>query len=268
LQLVQKFVREKEYRNLMNSNRATFQSVKHETVRLSLKISEELDPIKELKVIQLINSVKDKSKQISISFVRFFPAIMKYSHIYDGVWRVSVSAYCDFHQRLMEDFSFTVFNNIYHLSLSGIQKYTKVNLFLNKLIKLGLYGCSFQEVTAWNSKETLKELIVFGGGLTRFPSFGNISTVSIQHLTSNVPYDFRVGQQTKLFFSGSHPTFPTLQTMCLPSFFQEYNGFKAALFISCRIQRCFLLSRYSCFGVDALSTICLSGSGLSLVIGV
>jgi spore coat polysaccharide biosynthesis protein SpsF (cytidylyltransferase family) len=62
-QLIQLYLSGKEYRQLVSSRKETFSSIRYETVNYSLRIN----AFAEEEVLKrIINSVKDKSKQISV----------------------------------------------------------------------------------------------------------------------------------------------------------------------------------------------------------
>jgi hypothetical protein len=74
-QIILEYSTEKDYRNLVNSNLATFQAIKSETVKYCLigpmkwlDIFPSRITYKEASFLNIINNVKDKSKQISMSF--------------------------------------------------------------------------------------------------------------------------------------------------------------------------------------------------------
>jgi hypothetical protein len=95
-QIIQEFLNERDYRNLMNSNLWTFQPIKYETVHYSLFGQDKwihfdfcADENKEGVVLQMINSVKDRSKQIGMKFKRVTQSsMMKYAHLFDDIERL------------------------------------------------------------------------------------------------------------------------------------------------------------------------------------
>jgi hypothetical protein len=136
-QLIQQCARENEYRHLMNCNKETFSSVKKETVNFSLRIN----GTAEKTLRRLLNSVKDKSKQISVTFIDMNQSeIKKYVKLCDCIEDVSV----DGRPRrksfvFFDSFRFTVFNNILHLTLTEISGMCEVNLYLeNCKIRIGI----------------------------------------------------------------------------------------------------------------------------------
>jgi hypothetical protein len=237
LQLVQKFVHEKEYRHLVNSNLASFQSVKYETVHLSLKISRRLDPIKELKVIQLIDSVKDKSKQISISFVRLFPAIMKYSQIYFGVggklkkltqyWENYMEEKRDVHFSIppaLSNFSFC--QNIYSLKLVGLSWLDNCQ-GIGNIHSLTIEHCPFITTTAGLGIVTGKIRLKSCGSLVTLEGLLNIPEVEIS-------YCEKVHELTSI---GNHNLFRVQYCPLLKKLFKKYqnNGKHAEIFNSIQL---------------------------------
>jgi hypothetical protein len=67
-QIIQLFLSEYDYCQLMNTNLSTFQPIKHETVHytISANKSDLCEAYNEMMVLQLIASVKDKFKQITV----------------------------------------------------------------------------------------------------------------------------------------------------------------------------------------------------------
>jgi hypothetical protein len=97
-QIIQKFFNEQDYLDLMNSNLSTFQPIKYETVHYSLVGTERwidfdfcADEHKEATVVQIINSVKDKSKQISMRIKGVTQStLLKYAHLFEGIGKLTV----------------------------------------------------------------------------------------------------------------------------------------------------------------------------------
>jgi hypothetical protein len=160
-QLIQEFVSENEYRQLMSCRKESFSSVKHETATYSLRINDTAEEA----LRRLLVSVKDKSKQISVTFFDMNQSdIMKYVNICSGIenFSIYVSPYnFERHVTIGNYFPFRVFNNILHLTLEEIHGISEASLFLEKTVKLALKRCpELHEVTAWNSKNVLQEVII------------------------------------------------------------------------------------------------------------
>jgi hypothetical protein len=98
-QIIQEFLNEQDYRDLMNSNLSTFQPIKYETVHYTLVGPERwinfefcAEEYKEATVLQIISSVKDKSKQIAMRFKAVAkPWLLKYAHLFDGIGKFTVA---------------------------------------------------------------------------------------------------------------------------------------------------------------------------------
>jgi hypothetical protein len=172
--LIQSYcVFKRDYRRLMNANRSTFETVKFETVYLTLKISHELNTQEEDALRRLINHVMDKSKQISMSFDKVSQGtISKLTSFWDGIDKITLKP-----ARLAryDDFSFQAFTNIIELKLENIHDIPKANLYLEKTSKLNISDCGFVEITAWNSQSSLHEVMIYAcDSLVKVPSLENI----------------------------------------------------------------------------------------------
>jgi hypothetical protein len=221
-QLIQQFVLEKEYRHLMSCRKETFSSIKHETVTYSLC----LNGTREEPLRRLIVSVKDKSKQISVTFQNMNQfAIIKYVNICSGIENISiyVSPYnFERHVTIGNYFPFRAFNNILHLTVEGIPEISKASLFLEKTTKLTLVKClNLKEVITCNSEHVLQGVIIRDcNSLEILPPLQNIPEVSISSQGRQC-HSFRVGKQKKLSYEGWAPSFETLQTMSKEITFHE-----------------------------------------------
>jgi hypothetical protein len=169
---------EAEYRRLMNANPAIFETVKFETVYLSLKIAHALKTQEQDALHGLINRVMDKSKQISMSFYDVSQStISKMASFWDGIEKITLKPA---HLSRYDGFSFQVFTNIIELNLENIHGILKANLYLEKTSKLNVSLCGFGEITAWNSQSSLHEVTIFTcDSLVKLPSLENIPSVDI-----------------------------------------------------------------------------------------
>jgi hypothetical protein len=71
-QVIQENLKEKDYCNLVNSNLVTFRPVKYETVRYTFKEIKGPDGLEEAAIVlSLINKVRNKATQISLSLCKF-----------------------------------------------------------------------------------------------------------------------------------------------------------------------------------------------------
>jgi hypothetical protein len=148
-QFIQDYSQEKDYRNLMNTNLSTFQPVKSETVKYSLtgpKAWNRMSPYKvdykEAIVLQMIKNVKDKSKQISMSFSEVKqPTVLKYSHLFEGIYKLHLSGAKQQHCPFENMFPFEVFDNIHHLILENVHGISTLKFAPRNTVKLQLSYC-------------------------------------------------------------------------------------------------------------------------------
>jgi hypothetical protein len=208
-QIIQKLSRQKDYRQLMNADIGNFSLIKSETITYWLKVSKGLDEHEETTLKKIINSVKDKSKQVYLFLDPINQMLsMQYAHVFDGVRQLKLRG-----TSIDKNFAFEIFNNILHLILSDIQGISCANLYLEKTIRLVIWKCGFTEITEWNSENSLRELNIDDcKNLARTPSFGSIETVSILGNINRI-LNFQVGQQTKLSVIGGALSFQTLEFM-------------------------------------------------------
>jgi hypothetical protein len=159
---------EMDYRNLMNTNLSTFQPIKSETVKYSLlgpggwiRMNHYRIEYKEASLVNIIKGVKDKSKQISLSFWNVFqPTVIKYAHLFEGINKFHLVAAdsCSCRFRFTEQLSFEIFNNIHYLILEKITGIRSLGSGLNHIAKLELLHCGFIDIPEINPTKTLKEL--------------------------------------------------------------------------------------------------------------
>ncbi len=167
--LVKSFLKSSDYRELMNCNLATFQPIKYETVEYNIVGPERWLPIDSVHddrkkdfVKTLINSVKDKSKQISITMKCISTELFESSiDLFEGIYSfiASVDGFGVKPQR-KEDLDFRVFNNIHTLSLSSLPV-TSISGGLENVVRLEL--CNFPNlrfISNINSNKTLRRLTI------------------------------------------------------------------------------------------------------------
>jgi hypothetical protein len=123
-QIIQQYLDEQDYRDLVNSNLSTFQPIKYETVHYSLlgpdrwfEIDFCADENKEASVRQIINSVKDKSKQIPFRVKSVTqPVFLQYAHLFEGIGKLTLELVT-----FKKDFPCAVFDKVRHLVLSDLE---------------------------------------------------------------------------------------------------------------------------------------------------
>jgi hypothetical protein len=213
LQLIQLYINVKDYLSLMNTSLSIFRAVKLETVRYLLIVSSaELAraDVKE-RLQKMVNSVNDKSKQISMTLLNLSQSsTRKIGSVYHGIGNLSLHTLCG---PMENDFSFGMFHSILHLSLVNVQGVPEANLYLQKTIKLEVKKCGFKAIFDWNSNVLQEVTLSDCASLTILPSFGNIPVISISacKLINYLP----VGNQRKLFFSGTSLSSESLEFMHL-----------------------------------------------------
>jgi hypothetical protein len=226
--IIQEFLNEQDYLDLMNSNLSTFQPIKFETVHYTLVGPERwsdfdfcADENKEATVLHIINSVKDKSKQIAMRFKSATqPLLLEYRHLFEGIGKLTVEL-----PRFKCDFPFTVFNNIRHLKLSHIgEGFTQASFDWDCLEKLELNHCCIVKILAWNSSKSLKSLTFLGcSSLTTIPPLDNIEDVYIC-ATSRLTHFQSSGNHKKFTCMGSALERETLELITNPSFCKSLHN--------------------------------------------
>jgi hypothetical protein len=166
-QIIQEYCNENDYRSLMNTNLSTFQPIKWETVKYSLIGPMKWDKMSPYKIGQreerlfniINNNVKDKSKQISITFCNVKrPTLTKYSHLFQGIYKLHFTG--GELSRAFHSFSLDIFQDLKCLTLKTYYGDTCLNVDWKHLVKLELVGCNFSVIESLNSTQTLKELII------------------------------------------------------------------------------------------------------------
>eukprot|EP01040_Poterioochromonas_malhamensis_P003991 gene3991-4270_t len=164
-QIIQTYLNEIDYRDLMNCNLSTFQPIKYETVKYTIigperwiHIDSLHDENKEDFYHRLTTqTVKDKSKQITLSIKEIKePVIMKSFHVFDGLYKLFI----DNLKTNKKKFNFNIFNNIYHVILKEFSDSIEViDSGFNNVVRLELimfYG--LYSISNINQDKTLKEL--------------------------------------------------------------------------------------------------------------
>jgi hypothetical protein len=158
--IIQAFSKDSDYRNLMNTNLTAFQGIKSQTVRYTLSLPSSCNRTKGYKrtvsLMNIINSVKDKFKQVSMSIQDVKEqTVVKYAHLCEGIYKFHL---CCSSSRLSPTFSFEVFSNIYHLVLEDISGTSTLILPLKKTAILELIDCNFHTLEEVNPSKNLQQL--------------------------------------------------------------------------------------------------------------
>jgi hypothetical protein len=240
--VVQEYSQQKDYRRLINSNSDAFKTVKQETAYYAWKVSTETEKRLQRHIANIIYYVKDKSKQIAMTIDNLDQAsVVSYAQYYEGIKQFTLDG---FQQTFNSQLSFSMFANIYYLTLRGIKGIRQAHLYLYKTIKLELLFCDFEEIVDWREKHSMKEVIINGcDELISFPCLEGIPVVTITTFMTHLN-NFQIGGQTKLSLEGiaialetmeqiaSQPTsffdaLTYLQLQChFPTEFQNYSGFQ------------------------------------------
>jgi hypothetical protein len=192
--IVQENLSQKDYQNLMNANLSTFQTVKAMTVNFSLLGPDQWDRIdicadanKEEFVQQIINSVENKSRQITM--VIQSPTqhlLLKYAHLFQGIRKLVImppprKGFVPLPRKPFKtNFPFHIFDGIRHLVLNSIKNIKIVALELPGTEILELNDCGFHEITAWNEDKSLRRLLLHScHSLTKIPPLDEISFISL-----------------------------------------------------------------------------------------
>jgi hypothetical protein len=160
--ILQEFVSFKDYLNLMNANLFTFQPITNETARYMLSGPEKLEElgVKKPAFARILESVKDKSRQVSMIFDNVnSDTIVKSSLFFDGIYKLIIAA--RYGKLLKKRFPFKIFDNVYHLVLKGVHGVKTLSLNSNTLKKLEVISCRFHEIRSWNNGSKLQSLVYF-----------------------------------------------------------------------------------------------------------
>ncbi len=190
--VIQSFLSNREYRDLMNCNLSTFQSIKRETVIYDLIGSEApsneinkncTEEERQENLLKLIKKVENKSKQIKMRFSTITTnKLTLYSNLFQGIHQLSIyyiyrEPSSDNDYKGNDSINFNIFNNIYHVIIMGsLLPIKKIHEGFNHVTKLELKLLeSLQCIENINNSKTLKELSITNcKSLTRinFPLHG------------------------------------------------------------------------------------------------
>jgi hypothetical protein len=195
--ILQGFLSSNEYLNLMNVSLSGFQSIKFETVHYSFVGPEKWSKlgITEKGIVRILKSVKDKSKQITMRFEKAKQeTVVRYAQLFNGIHKLSIEEQVRYSIRnkgaFKINFSFTVFDNIYHLKLANISGIKTLALNSPKLCKLEVCCCQFEEIKTWNDGNPLQSLVYLVSGHFSgppIPTFKGISDVTINSWSQITP---------------------------------------------------------------------------------
>eukprot|EP01040_Poterioochromonas_malhamensis_P010723 gene10723-11682_t len=165
-QMIQTYLTNEEYKNLMNCNVSTFQMIKFETFHYRLKGPElwySIDSIpdkkKESYFLQFLNNkVKDKSKQITVIIHKItLSLLLSHIHLFKGIYRLKIKGinYIKNNNHL----DFNVFNNIQEVILQTIKGIKTISIGFNHIQSLELIDFpDLISISNINNNNTLKKL--------------------------------------------------------------------------------------------------------------
>ncbi len=164
--IIRLFLFESEYCLLMNCNLSTFQPIKYETVRYTLKGPERwrfidsslIEERKESFFLNILNNcVQNKSKQITISLKNIsYEMFQKFSYLYQGIYKIIIDLEGN---SFPSSFDGNLLNNIQHVYLKSIKGIQMIVSGLENVISLKCEGLVDLRSIQSNSS-TLKELTV------------------------------------------------------------------------------------------------------------
>jgi hypothetical protein len=166
-QVIQEYSDPADYRSLVNSNLSTFQPIKYETINYVLTGPEGWNGVdscavekKEAYLMNIINSVKDKSKQISVRFREVnHETIRQYSHLFEGIHSLSIKC-----RKLRKadkvDFPLELMKNMDDIQLVDVVGIPVLKRGFDNVMKLNIMNVDVQRIEEINSMKTLKVLAV------------------------------------------------------------------------------------------------------------
>eukprot|EP01040_Poterioochromonas_malhamensis_P005943 gene5943-6390_t len=168
-QFIQTFLSEKDYRQLMNSNLRTFQSIKYETIQYTIIGPErwyEIESIHDEKKEEffqqfILNNVKNKSKQINfIMKQKILPkTILQYQKYFENIYSLTIIAVENI--TFPKKFDFNIFNNICNITLKHFHGINKIMEGFVNVVQLELESFpSLESISNINLSKTLKTLSI------------------------------------------------------------------------------------------------------------
>jgi hypothetical protein len=134
-------------------------------------------------LLNLINGVKDKSRQISMSFDDVKqPTVVKYAHLFQEIFTFRLTGcYSTKNYQFSNSLSFEMFDEIHHLRLEDISGIFNLSNGLRNVVTLQLINRAFTRIDALNLTKTLQDLrIVPKGDLTISTALDNIARIEIR----------------------------------------------------------------------------------------
>jgi hypothetical protein len=196
----QQYLLEREYRDFMNTSLSIFQTVKFETVYYNLLGPEKwlysgawTTEEQENFVTTIINHcVKDKSKQISVSFSQATQEkIFKHLHLFADIHKVTIAGRPGgvLYPFWVDDFPLQYFSNLSHVVLMNIGLPDRHFKGLPNVQKLELLDCAFASFEMANPTNSLTYLrVVKHMFQLQLPSsLENISFVEINGFLKELP---------------------------------------------------------------------------------
>lgn len=223
-QLIQTYLTNEEYENLMNCNVSTFQMIKFETFHYRLKGPESWNSIdsipdkkKESYFLQFLkNKVKDKSKQITVIIHKItLSLLLSQIYLFNGIHRLEIKGINYIKNNNLLDFN--LFNNIQEVLLQTIKGIKTISIGLNNIQSLELIDFpDLISISNINNNNTLKRLRIIS--CPEFQSidfpFNNIIHFEIMHCKSiQLPSSFHANELKHLVIYSTPLEMKTIQQL-------------------------------------------------------
>jgi hypothetical protein len=221
-QIIQQFLSEYDYCQLMNTNLSTFQPIKYETIQYSISAnnSDLCEAYNEMVALQMIASVKDKFKQITVRLSNVDEKLIgKYAKLYDGVATLYLTRFT-FPFNTMP---FQLFTSITHLTLTDGNVYSVVDFNLENLRTLIIWNCNFTGISSWNPSSKLQSVTITSCRWLRdIPPLDNIKIVDIDSCYNLTKFQTTGGHAKFSFvgYPGEYLSPESYQCMVQPSFYE------------------------------------------------
>lgn len=176
-QVIQSFLKGKDYLALMNSNHVMFDDIKRETIQFYKSVKD----VDEVAMIQLLaelgemsQRVETPSQQITLQIHTIAPQVMPSIRFMSHYLRkLSVQTHWKVNSSnpgpVFKDIDFTIFNNIPVVELIGFRGVTKISKGLQNIRHLSLNIPDLIEIYDLNCSNCLKSLTIKARKLNIFP---------------------------------------------------------------------------------------------------
>jgi hypothetical protein len=232
-QIIQDYLSEYDYCQLMNTNLSTFQPIKYETVHytISANKSDLCETYNEMVALQMIVSVKDKFKQITVKLSNVEEKLIrKYAQFYDGVETLHLMGFAfSFNSK-----TFGMLHSICRLILMCGNLSSVVDFNLENLSLLIIWNCiNVTEISSWNSSNKLRSVTIKGCPDVQFiPPLDNIKIVKIDSCYSLTKFQTTGGHARFCWveFEGHPLSKEAFQCMVQPAFYAKMQHLKLSCY--------------------------------------